>query len=85
MISKFADVFMESKTKPITNHFPYCPKKYQAREYREPRIVAEVCAHNPHILCLQEVSYKSVMNCICYDLIKKEQIISAHLLFNLVG
>ncbi|XP_063683395.1 2',5'-phosphodiesterase 12-like [Bolinopsis microptera] len=54
-----ADVFMESKTKPITNHFPYCSKKYQAREYREPRIVAEVWAHNPHLLCLQEVEDKT--------------------------
>lgn len=54
-----ADCYMESKAAPVTNFFPYCPKEFQQRNYREPRIVAEIHAHDPHVLCLQEVEDKT--------------------------
>eukprot|EP00116_Pleurobrachia_bachei_P008132 sb/3468394/ len=50
-----ADSFMETRTKPVVNHFPWCPKKFQARAYREPRIAGEIRAHDPDIVCMQEV------------------------------
>ncbi|KAL5269208.1 hypothetical protein ACHWQZ_G002887 [Mnemiopsis leidyi] len=59
-----ADAFMESRTDPIRNFYPYCPKKFQMRKYREPRIVAEVWAHKPHIICMQEVEDKTFSNCL---------------------
>ncbi|KAL5269210.1 hypothetical protein ACHWQZ_G002887 [Mnemiopsis leidyi] len=58
------DAFMESRTDPIRNFYPYCPKKFQMRKYREPRIVAEVWAHKPHIICMQEVEDKTFSNCL---------------------
>ena len=54
-----ADSFMETRTKPVVNHFPWCPKKFQKREYREPRIAAEIRAHDPDIVCMQEVCVAS--------------------------
>lgn len=57
-----ADCYMKSSIKPFTNFHPYCPKQFQLMDYREPRIVSEIHAHSPSILCLQEVEGKSFTN-----------------------
>ena len=49
-----SDSFMRSKDN-LTYHFPYCKLEYQKPEYRDPNIVAEIHAHNPDIMGLQEV------------------------------
>eukprot|EP01084_Bolivina_argentea_P033566 62073_1 len=54
----------------MSDQHNYCPRKYRIFEYRLPRIMAQIVAYVPDIVCIQETSIHSFNNYIFNEFTK---------------